>query len=97
MEIVGQFLIFALWIAFILLMARFVLDWVQMLARQWRPRGLVLVFCEGLYSVTDPPLRAVRRVVPPLRLGAVMLDLSLMILIIVIIVLQNIVGRIFLS
>ena len=50
----------------IVLIARFVLDWVQMLARHWRPRGLVLVFCEGLYSITDPPLRAVRRVIPPL-------------------------------
>lgn len=95
MEPVGQVLLFVLWIAFILLIARFVLDWVQMLARHWRPRGIVLVFCEGLYSVTDPPLRAVRRVIPPLRLGAITLDLSLMILIIGIIVLQNIVGAVF--
>ena len=71
MELVGGILDLILLLCIILLIARFVLDWVQMLARHWRPRGLVLVFCEGLYSITDPPLRAVRRVIPPLRLGAV--------------------------
>lgn len=95
METVGQVLLTLLWIALVLLIARFVLDWVQMLARQWRPRGIVLVICEGLYSVTDPPLRAVRGVIPPLRLGQVMLDLSPMILILGIYILQFIVGAVF--
>jgi len=96
MQTVGQVLDLVLWIALLLLIARFVLDWVQMLARNWRPRGLVAVLCEGLYSVTDPPLRAVRGVIPPLRLGAVMLDLSPMILIIAIYILQAIVRAVFL-
>lgn len=95
MQTVGQVLDLVLWIALLLLIARFVLDWVQMLARNWRPRGLVAVLCEGLYSVTDPPLRAVRGVIPPLRLGAVMLDLSPMILIIAIYILQAIVRAVF--
>lgn len=95
MATVGNVLLFILWIALLLLIARFVLDWVQMLARNWRPRGLVAVLCEGLYSITDPPLRAVRNVIPPLRLGAVMLDLSPMILIIAIFILQRIVEAAF--
>lgn len=95
MATVGNVLLFVLWIALLLLIARFVLDWVQMLARNWRPRGFVAVLCEGLYSVTDPPLRAVRGVIPPLRLGAVMLDLSPMILIIGIYILQRIVEIVF--
>ena len=95
MATVGSVLLTLLWIALVLLIARFVLDWVQMLARNWRPRGIVLVICEGLYSITDPPLRAVRGVIPPLRLGAVMLDLSPMILIIGIYILQAIVRGVF--
>jgi YggT family protein len=95
MHTVGRVLDLVLWIALLLLIARFVLDWVQMLARNWRPRGLVAVLCEGLYSITDPPLRAVRGVIPPLRLGAVMLDLSPMILIIAIYILQAIVRVVF--
>jgi YggT family protein len=95
METVGRVLDLVLLIALLLLIARFILDWVQMLARNWRPRGFVAVLCEGLYSVTDPPLRAVRGVIPPLRLGAVMLDLSPMILIIAIYILRAIVGSVF--
>ena len=95
MELVGSILDLILLLAIILLIARFVLDWVQMFARNWRPRGAVLVLCEGLYSVTDPPLRAVRRVIPPLRLGAVMLDLSPMVLLIAIYILRAIVRSIF--
>jgi YggT family protein len=95
MAAAGNIILLVLWIAVVLLLARFVLDWVQMLARQWRPSGAVAVLCEGIYSVTDPPLRAVRGVIPPLRLGAVVLDLSPMILLIGIFILQRIVTGIF--
>jgi YggT family protein len=95
MQTAGRVLDLILLVALLLLIARFVLDWVQMLARNWRPRGVIAVLCEGLYSVTDPPLRAVRNVIPPLRLGTVMLDLSPMILIIAIYILRAIVGAVF--
>lgn len=78
------------WIAIVILLARFVIDWVQLLARGWRPRGWVAVLCEGIYAVTDPPLRAIRRVIPPLRLGQVALDLSPLILLIALQILMNI-------
>ncbi|MEO6605668.1 MAG: YggT family protein [Aeromicrobium sp.] len=95
MELAGKAIYFVLWVAFVLLIARLVLDWVQMLARQWRPRGAIAVLCEGIYSVTDPPLRAVRGVIPPLRLGTIMLDLSPMILLFGIVILQRIVVAVF--
>lgn len=66
-----------------LLLARLVFDWIQMFARDWRPRGALLVVAEAIYSVTDPPLRAVRKVIPPLRLGGVALDLSFMVVLLV--------------
>ncbi|NTW39486.1 MAG: YggT family protein [Cellulomonadaceae bacterium] len=58
---------------------RLVLDWVQVFARDWRPKGVALVIAEVTYTVTDPPLRAVRRVIPPLTLGTVRLDLAFLI------------------
>lgn len=64
---------------FVLLIGRLVIDWLQVLARDWRPRGATLVIAEAIYSVTDPPLKALRKVIPPLRLGAVQLDLAFMI------------------
>ena len=64
------------------LIARLVVDWIQLLARDWRPKGLVLAVCEGIYTATDPPLRALRKVIPPLRFGGVALDLSFLVLIV---------------
>ena len=59
---------------FILMWARFILDSARVFARQWRPKGFGLVLAEFAYTVTDPPVKAVRRVVPPLRLGGAVLD-----------------------
>ncbi|MCL3860115.1 YggT family protein [Actinotalea sp. K2] len=67
---------------FLLMFVRLVLDWVQVFAREWRPRGVVLLVAEATYTVTDPPLRAVRRVVPPLSLGTIRLDLAFLIVMI---------------
>ncbi len=91
MAVVGEVIWFVLWVAIVLLLARFVLDWVQLLARSWRPKGFVAALCEALYSVTDPPLRAVRGVIPPIRLGGAALDLSPMILLIGIYILMQVV------
>jgi len=92
---VGDVLGFILWIALIVLIARIVLDWVQMLARDWRPSGLVLVLAETIYSLTDPPLRSVRRVLPPVRLGVAMLNLSPLVLFVIIYLLRYLVALIF--
>ncbi|NDB18562.1 MAG: YggT family protein [Actinobacteria bacterium] len=64
----------------IVLFVRLVLDLVQSVSPQWRPRGAMLWVAEVTYTVTDPPVKFVRRFVPPLRLGPVMLDLSFLIL-----------------
>lgn len=71
----------ALWLYFLVLLARLVLDYVQLFARSWEPKGPALVFAEAVYSVTDPPLRFLRRFIPPLRLGQISLDLSFLVLV----------------
>lgn len=73
-----------LYLFFIVLLGRLVLDWVQVFARDWRPRGPVLVVAEGIYTITDPPLKFLRRLIPPLRLGNVRLDLAFLVLVLVI-------------
>lgn len=80
-NIVGQTLSFVLFLYFIVLIGRLIFDWVQVFSRDWRPRGPLLVIAEGVYSLTDPPLRALRKVIPPLRLGNVALDLGFLVLI----------------
>jgi YggT family protein len=71
-----------LWFFIALLWIRFVVDWVQIFARQWTPRGVLLVALEVVYSITDPPIKALRRVIPPLRIGSISLDLSFLIVMI---------------
>ena len=58
------------------LIVRLVVDWIQVFARSWQPTGVVLVLLEAVYSITDPPIVAFRRVFKPLRIGGVALDLS---------------------
>lgn len=65
---------------FVALIVRLVFDWVQMFAHEWRPRGMALVAAHAVYSITDPPLKVLRRVIPPLRLGGVSLDLGFLVL-----------------
>ena len=62
----------------LLLWARLVLDWVMVLNRSFRPRGILAVLVELVFSLTDPPLRAFRKVLPPLRLGNISIDLGWM-------------------
>jgi YggT family protein len=77
--LVGQVIHTILWIFIALLWIRFVVDWVQVFARSWSPSGPLLVVLELVYSATDPPINALRKVIPPLRLGSVALDLSFLI------------------
>ena len=82
MDVVGAVLLTVLWVFFGMLWIRFIVDWVQVFARSWSPRGPLLVVLEAVYSATDPPIKALRRVIPPLRLGSVSLDLSFLIVMI---------------
>jgi YggT family protein len=68
-----------LFVFLILLFARVVVSLITVLARDWRPTGPLVVVLEGVFSLTDPPVRAVRRVIPPLTLGSIRLDLGFMV------------------
>lgn len=76
----------------LVLLVRVVLDWVQLFARQWRPTGIVLVVANLVYTLTDPPLHVLGRLIPPLRLGGVGLDMGFLLLVIAIIVAQRLLG-----
>jgi YggT family protein len=81
---------FALFLFFIVLLGRLVLEWVQAFARDWRPRGVLLVVAEAIYTITDPPLKALRKVIPPLTLGAIRLDLAFLALMLITTILMGI-------
>lgn len=75
---------FILYLYLLVLFARLILSWVQVLSRDWRPRGILLVVAEGVFTLTDPPLRALRKVLPPVRIGGIALDLAFLVLVLII-------------
>ena len=80
------------WVLFtfwLLLTARVVVELVRTFAREWRPAGGVAVALETIYTVTDPPVRLVRRLIPTVRIGGVGLDLSIMVLLLVVFILMR--------
>jgi YggT family protein len=68
----------------LLLVARLVMEYVFLFARSYEPKGAVVVVLEVIYSITDPPLKFLRRFIPPLRLGGVSLDLSFLVLFVIV-------------
>ncbi len=80
MSVVLALLRLVVYAFFILLIARFVIDWIRVFAREWRPSGIALVIAETVYTVTDPPLRALRKVIPPLTLGGIRIDFAFLVL-----------------
>jgi YggT family protein len=80
------------WVVFVFwlfLTARVVVELVRAFSREWRPAGGVAVTLETIYTVTDPPVRLVRRLIPMVRIGGVGLDLSIMVLLLVVFILMR--------
>jgi YggT family protein len=90
MSAVLEILALVVFLYLIVLIGRVVFDWIRMFARDWRPRGAVLLVAEPVYTLTEPPLRALRKVIPPLRLGGISLDLSFMVLFVAVYILYRV-------
>ena len=41
----------------------------------------MLVFAELTYTITDPPIKAVNKVIPPLKLGVARIDIGFTVLV----------------
>jgi YggT family protein len=90
MEILKLVLYYVLAVYLVVLIGRMIFGWVQVFAREWRPTGVVLILAETIFTLTDPPLKFLRRYIPPLRLGTVAMDLSYMVLFIVVLILLQV-------
>ena len=77
---IGVVLANVIWLYLLVLTARAILSLVPLFIRDWQPRGVLLVVAEFIYTLTDPPLRRLRRIVPPVQLGGVQLDLAFLVL-----------------
>lgn len=89
MSLIGFVLYWALQIFVFAMLARFICDLVMSFNPSWKPRGLLLPILDFAYTLTDPPLKFVRRFVPPLRLGGIALDLAWTVVFFAVIILQG--------
>ena len=92
-SVIASLVYYALLLFFLLMWVRFALDLAQSFSRGWRPRGAVLVLAEVTYTVTDPPIKAVRRVLPPVRLGSVVLDFGWSVIMLAVVILMGVASR----
>lgn len=60
----------------VVLLARLIMDYIPLFNREWRPRGAMLVLAEVVYTITDPPIKLLRRFIPPLRIGGIAIDFA---------------------
>jgi YggT family protein len=88
---IAQVVYLLLYVFFLALIARFVMGWVLAFGRRWHPGRAAAATLEAVWSVTDPPLKALRRVIPPLPLGTVTVDLSAIVLLLILFVLMQVV------
>ena len=91
-SVVARIVHLALLLYVFVLFARLILDYIPMFNREWRPKGFGLVIAEAAYTVTDPPIRFFRRIIPPLRIGSLSLDFGFALTMLIVLVLMNIVG-----
>ncbi|MEV0948765.1 YggT family protein [Rhodococcus sp. NPDC049939] len=80
-----------LFVFWLLLISRIIIEFIRTFARDWRPTGIVVVLLEVVFTVTDPPVKLLRRLIPPINLGGVRLDLSIMVLLFIVFILMSIV------
>ncbi|MBY8872765.1 YggT family protein [Micromonospora sp. NPDC050686] len=89
LSILLQVLYLILYVFLLLLLSRFVLSAVLQYGRRWQPGRGAAAGLESVWSVTDPPLKALRRVIPPLRIGTVSIDLASLVLLVILFVLME--------
>ena len=93
LSIIGQVIYLLLWAFLLVLFARVIMGFVFQYARRWRPRRGAAASLEVVWSVTDPPVHALRRVIPPLRVGTVSIDIAFWVLVLVLFLLMKVVER----
>ena len=87
MQILKVVLTYVLEVYLVVLIGCMILSWINMFVRPWYPPRVIKLLAETIFTLTDPPLKFLRRYIPPLRLGTVSLDLSFMVLFIVVLIL----------
>ncbi len=80
MELTLHLIALLLRVYWFVLLARVIVEMIRSFSRQWRPSRRFALFAEPVFVLTDFVVKPLRRVIPPLRLGGVALDISVLVL-----------------
>ncbi|WP_296107956.1 YggT family protein [uncultured Corynebacterium sp.] len=79
----NEILLLLMWLIrfyILILILRIIIEMIQSFSRNWRPQRWFSIVAEPLFVVTDPPVKALRKLIPPVQLGGVGLDVSVLVL-----------------
>lgn len=89
MSMFGFLLSTALLLFALVLVARMVLDWIGVLAPGGRATWSIRARRVS-HTLTEPVLAPVRRVLPPVRIGSISLDLAFTVVLIAVLILRSV-------
>ncbi len=76
----------------LLVIIRIIIEMIQAFSKQFDPPHWFIMVAEPIFRVTDPPVKALRRLIPPLRLGGgVGLDVSVIVLFLGLAIIQGLI------
>ena len=77
------------------LILRVIFSWIQLFSPDWTPKGFLLVIAEGTYSLTDPVLKPMRKLIKPLRIGNTHIDIAIIVLFLLVTLCFKLIGTLF--
>ena len=83
----------------LLVIVRIIIEMVQAFSKQFDPPHWFIMVAEPIFRVTDPPMNALRKLIPPLKLGGsgVGLDVSVIVLFFILMLIQMLVGAVLIN
>jgi len=83
----------------LLVIVRIIIEMVQAFSKQFDPPHWFIMVAEPIFRVTDPPVNALRKLIPPLKLGGsgVGLDVSVIVLFFILMLIQMLVGAVLIN
>lgn len=70
----------------LMVIVRLIIEMIQSFSKHFDPPRWFMVVAEFFFVTTDPPIKLLRRYIPPLPLGGVALDVSVIVLFIALMV-----------
>ncbi len=89
-------LIIALTVFTYILFVRIIIEMIQSFSRSWQPGRVFSMIGEIIFVITDPPVKLLRKLIPPLPLGGVMVDMSVLVLFFILMILRMVLAGLFL-